>query len=207
MAAELFFIYDSHCPWSYAATPLVNAVHQSLPEVSLNLWHCAYFSDADSSNSITKQQIAQVKELSTVNFSPDYMAMLSAGKDSTLCANLMTWAAEKTPQQALALLNALQAEHFSKGKALSEQADLETIVDDFKLSVPAKVFNKSKLTNDAMAQVHEIYALQEIIGTQAIPALLLAIDDDLILLNHNVYLQDPDSIIDAIKLELKNKYA
>ena len=179
MAAELFFIYDSHCPWSYAATPLINAVHQSLPEVALNLWHCAYFSDADNNNGITKQQIAQVKELSTVNFSPDYMTMLSAGKDSTLCANLMTWAAEKTPQQALALLNALQAEHFSKGKALSEQTDLETIVDDFKLSVPAKVFNKSKLTNDAMAQVHEIYALQDIIGTQAIPALLLAIDDDL----------------------------
>ncbi|TMM44900.1 DsbA family protein [Colwellia ponticola] len=205
MAAELFFIYDSHCPWSYAATPLINAVHQSLPEVALNLWHCAYFSDADNNNGITKQQIAQVKELSTVNFSPDYMTMLSAGKDSTLCANLMTWAAEKTPQQALALLNALQAEHFSKGKALSEQTDLETIVDDFKLSVPAKVFNKSKLTNDAMAQVHEIYALQDIIGTQAIPALLLAIDDDLILLNHNLYLQEPNTIIEAIQVEL-DKY-
>jgi len=206
MAAELFFIYDSHCPWSYAATPLVNAVHQSLPEVTLNLWHSAYFSDADSNNGITKQQIVQVKELSMVNFSPDYMKILSNKKDSTLCANLMTWAAEKTPQQALALLNTLQTEHFSKGNELSEQANLNDIVDEFKLSVPAKVFNKTKLTSDAAAQVHEIYALQEIIGTQAIPALLLAINDDLILLNHNLYLQDPNTIIDAIKLEL-NKYA
>ena len=57
MAAELFFIYDSHCPWSYATTPLVNAVNNSLPEVVLNLWHCAYFSDADDNNVITKQQI------------------------------------------------------------------------------------------------------------------------------------------------------
>lgn len=206
MAAELFFIYDSHCPWSYAATPLVNAVHQSLPEVTLNLWHCAYFSDADSNNGITKQQIVQVKELSVVNFSPDYIKILSNRKDSTLCANLMTWAVEKTPQQALALLNALQTEHFSKGNELNEQVNLNDIVDEFKLSVPAKVFNKTKLTSDAAAQVHEIYALQEIIGTQAIPALLLAINDDLILLNHNLYLQDPNTIIDAIKLEL-NKYA
>lgn len=205
-AAELFFIYDSHCPWSYATTPLVNAVNQSLPEVTLNLWHCAYFSDADSNNIITKQQIAQVKDLSMVNFSPDYMSILSQRKDSTLCANLMTWAAEKTPQQALELLNALQTEHFSKGNELSDQDNLNDIVDKFKLSVPTKVFNKAKLTTDAAAQVHEIYALQEIIGTQAIPALLLAIDDDLILLNHNLYLQNPNDIIEAIKLEL-NRYA
>ncbi len=204
MAAELFFIYDSHCPWSYATTPLVNAVNQSLPEVSLNLWHCAYFSDADGENTITKQQIVQVKELSSVSFSPDYMAKLSLGKDSTLCANLMTWAVGKTPELALQLLNALQAAHFSAGNALSEQAELEGIIEEFKLSVPAKVFNKTKLTTDAAAQVHEISALQEIIGTQAIPALLLAIDDNLILLNHNFYLQEPDAIIDAIKLELNN---
>lgn len=204
MAAELFFIYDSHCPWSYATTPLVNAVNQSLPEVALNLWHCAYFSDADGENTITKQQITQVKELSSVNFSPEYMGKLSHGKDSTLCANLMTWAVGKTPEQALRLLNALQAAHFSAGNDLSEQANLENIIEEFKLSVPAKVFNKTKLTTDAAAQVHEIYALQEIIGTQAIPALLLAIDDELILLNHNFYLQEPNTIIDAIKLELNN---
>ncbi|MEY8251139.1 MAG: DsbA family protein, partial [Colwellia sp.] len=161
MTAELFFIYDSHCPWSYAATPLVNAVNQALPEVTLNLWHCAYFSDADGENIITKQQIVQVKELSSVNFSPDYINKLTRAKDSTLCANLMTWAGGKTPQQALGLLNALQTAHFTTGNDLSEQADLDKIIDEFKLSVPAKVFNKSRLTTDAAAQVHEIYALQD----------------------------------------------
>jgi len=206
MAAELFFIYDSHCPWSYATTPLVNAVNKSLPEVALNLWHCAYFSDADGENIITKKQVSQVKGLSTVNFSPDYIAKLVQGKDSTLCANLMTWASGKTPQQALALLNALQSAHFSHGNELSEKVDLTDIVEEFKLSIPAKVFNKTKLTADAEAQVHEIYALQEIIATQAIPALLLAINDELILLDHSLYLQNPDAFIDAIKLELK-KYS
>ena len=202
MAAELFFIYDSHCPWSYATTPLVNAVNKSLPEVALNLWHCAYFSDADGENIITKKQISQVKDLSTVNFSPDYMGKLAQGKDSTMCANLMTWASGKTPQQALALLNALQVAHFSNGNEINEQSDLTDIVDEFKLSIPAKVFNKTKLTADAEAQVHEIYALQEIIATQAIPALLLAINDELILLDHSLYLKNPDAFIDAIKLEL-----
>ncbi|KGJ97069.1 DsbA family protein [Colwellia psychrerythraea] len=206
MSAELFFIYDSHCPWSYATTPLVNALNQSLPEVNLNLWHCAYFSDADGENIVTKQQITQVKALSSVNFSPDYMNKLSQGKDSTLCANLMTWAASKTTHQALAILNALQAAHFSQGNDLIEQADLSNIVDEFKLSAPAKVFNKAKLTNDAEAQVHEIIALQEIIATQAIPALLLAVNDELILLSHNLYLQDPDAFVDAVKLEL-NKHS
>lgn len=205
MSAELFFIYDTHCPWSYATTPLVNAVNQSLPEITLHLWHCAYFSDADGDNIISKQQITQVKDLSTVSFSPDYIKALTRGKDSTLCANLMTWSANKTPQQALALLNALQLQHFSKGNGLSEEDDLASIIDEFKLSVPAKVFNKVKLTKDAEAQVHEIYALQEIIETQAIPALLLAVNDELILLDHSVYLKDPESFIEAIKLELNNR--
>lgn len=202
MSAELFFIYDSHCPWSYAATPLVNAINQALPQVHINLWHSAYFSDADGENIVTKQQITQVKELSSVSFSPNYMNKLAQGKDSTLCANLMTWATSKTSQQALALLNSLQAAHFTDGNGFSEQEDFSKIVEEFKLSAPAKVFNKTKLTNDAEAQVHEIYALQEIIATQAIPALLLAVNDELILLSHNLYLQNPDEFIDAVKLEL-----
>lgn len=204
MAAELFFIYDTHCPWSYATAPLVNAVNQALPEITLNLWHCAYFSDADGDNVMSKQQIAQVKDLSMANFSPEYMKGLAKAKDSTLCANLMTWAANKTPQQALELLNALQNAHFTHGNPLTEQTELTVILDEFKLSVPAKVFNKTKLTSDAEAQVHEIYALQDIIETQAIPAILLAVNDELILLNHSLYLQDANAFLEAVKLELKN---
>lgn len=205
MAAELFFIYDTHCPWSYATTPLVNAVKQELPEITLNLWHCAYFSDADGDNIISKKQIAEVKGLSMVNFSPEYVNRLSKAKDSTLCANLMTWAANKTPQQALALLNALQTAHFSTGNELSEQTDLAEILEQFKLSVPTKVFNTKKLTNDAEAQVHEIYALQDIIETQAIPAVLLAVDNELILLNHSVYLENVDAFVESVKIELNNR--
>lgn len=202
MSVELFFIYDSHCPWSYAATPLINAVDQSLPDVAIHLWHCGYFSDADGDSVITKQQLVQVKEQSNVNFPPAYVSKLSENKDSTLCANLMTWASNKTPKQALTLLNALQLAHFNAGNELSIEADLIEIVTGLKLSPPAKVFNNSKLTNDAEAQIHEIYALQEIIATQAIPALLLAIDDELILLNHNLYLSNPEAIVEAINIEL-----
>jgi len=202
MSAELFFIYDSHCPWSYATTPLVNAVSQALPEVAINLWHCGYFSDADGDTVTSKQQLTQVKELSTVNFSPAYLSKLSRVKDSTLSANIMAWAVNKTPQQALALLNGLQKAHFGAGNELNNEKDLVDIVADLKLSPPAKVFNTKKLSSDAEAQIHEIYALQDIIGTQAIPALLLAINDELILLNHNLYIGDPDAIIEAINLEI-----
>ncbi len=203
MAAELFFIYDTHCPWSYATTPLINAVKQSLPKITINLWHCGYFSDADSA--INKQQLSQVKALSTVKFSPTYIDNIVKGKDSTLCANLMTWAANKTPQQALKLLNTMQTAHFTDGNELTSIEELTEIINQLKLSPPSKVLNNKKLTNDAEAQIHEIYALQEIIETQAIPALLLAVNNDLILLNHNLYLSNPDAIVEAIQLEL-NKH-
>jgi protein-disulfide isomerase-like protein with CxxC motif len=61
---------------------------------------------------------------------------------------------------------------------------------------------QKKLTTDAAAQVHEVYALQDIIETQAIPALLLAINDNLILLDHSLYLQNTEKFIDAINAEL-----
>jgi len=51
--------------------------------------------------------------------------------------------------------------------------------------------------------VHEVFALQDIIATKAIPALLLAIDDNLILLNHNFYLNEPEAIVEAIKIEIQ----
>jgi hypothetical protein len=47
-----------------------------------------------------------------------------------------------------------------------------------------------------------VYALQEIIETQAIPALLLAINNNLILLDHSLYLQNSEGFIDAINTEL-----
>jgi protein-disulfide isomerase-like protein with CxxC motif len=203
MSTELFFLYDTHCPWSYVATPLVEAIHKSLPEVDINLWHCAHFCGEEESK-ITKKQIAEVKSLADISYSPNYIDKLSQPKDSTLSANLMTWAANKTPKQALALLKLLQKSHFEEANELTHEQDVADIIAELKLSPPSKVLKSEKLTSDAEAQVHEIFALQEIIATEAIPALLLAIDDQLILLNHNFYLDEPSAIVEAVKLEIEN---
>jgi protein-disulfide isomerase-like protein with CxxC motif len=202
MSTELFFLYDTHCPWSYVTTPLVDAIHNALPEVEINLWHCAHFCGEDESR-ITKKQIAEVKSLADIFYSPNYLDKLSQAKDSTLCANLMTWAANKTPKQALTLLKALQNSHFVEANELTHEQDVAKIIEELKLSPPSKVLKSDKLTSDAEAQVHEIFALQEIIATEAIPALLLAIDDQLILLNHNFYLDEPSAIVEAVKLEIE----
>jgi protein-disulfide isomerase-like protein with CxxC motif len=204
MASELFFIYDTHCPWSYAATPLVTAIHQALPEVTLNLWHSAHFSSNNESR-LTESQLEEISLLTDINFSDAYITNISTQKDSTLSANLMTWASNKTPLQALDLLTALQQAHFEQGCELTAQDDVSEIIGELKLSPPAKVFKEDKLSNDAMAQVEEVYALQEIIQTEAIPAILLAIDNELILLNHHLYLKEPQAIVESVILEL-NKY-
>ncbi len=202
MAIELFFIYDTHCPWSYAATPLVNEINAALPSVNIHLWHNAYY---DGETSIDKEQLSEIQQLANVGFSTNYLETLAQKKDSTLCANLMTWAINKTPHQSLALLNALQSAHFEQGNELDDLTKLETIISELKLSPPAKVFKSDKLSKDAEALVHEIFALQEIIATEAIPALLLAVNDELILLNHNFYLQQPKAIVEAIQLEIEQR--
>lgn len=50
--------------------------------------------------------------------------------------------------------------------------------------------------------MHYIFDMQDVIGTKAIPALLLAVNDNLTLLNHNMYLLEPKAIVEAIKSEL-----
>ncbi len=200
MSTELFFIYDTHCPWSYAATPLINAISTALPDMHIHLWHNAYY---DGDSAITTQEIKEVEKLSNVKFGDDYIENLSENKDSTLAANLMVWAENKTHSLALPLLNALQKAHFIHDNALSDKADLATIINELKLSPSAKALKYDKLTKDAEALVHEVFALQEIIDTKAIPAILLAIDDNLILLNHNFYLHDPEAIVEAVKIEIQ----
>ena len=202
LSAQLFFLYDSHCPWSFVTTKLVNEINKAFPDIALHLWHTAAF---DGSSSISAKDIDAVEQLADMKFSSNYQQALAQTVDSTLSANIMTWAQQKTPQLALPLLNALQKAHFEQGKALDTVEDLAEIVDTLKLSPPAKVFKGNKLSKDALAQLDEIFALQEIINTQAIPALLLAIDDQLILLNHNFYLTQPQAIAEAVQLEL-DKY-
>lgn len=200
MAAQLFFLYDSHCPWSYVTTPLVNGICTAFPEIELHLWHAAFF---DGKNiGTTSEKIKEVERLADIRFSESYLKIIAHNKNSTLSANLMTWAQTKAPEFALPLLNALQKAHFEQGNELTKQGDLDTIINELKLSPPAKVFKSEKLTNDTLLQLEEIFSLQEIIQTEAIPALLLAVNDELILLKHNYYLTEPKAIVEAVQLEL-----
>ena len=204
--AHLFFIYDSHCPWSYVTTKLVNEINNAFPDITLNLWHTAFFDGKSAEATSTKtNKIKEVEKVANIHFSSEYQKNLEQKKNSILSANLMTWAQHKTPSLALPLLNALQKAHFEQGNELTTQEDLNEIISELKLSPPAKVFRSDKLSKDTLIQREEIFSLQEIIDTEAIPALLLAIDDQLILLNHNFYLIQPHAIVEAVQLEL-NKY-
>ncbi|MBL4940975.1 MAG: DsbA family protein [Colwellia sp.] len=205
-STQLFFIYDSHCPWSYVVTPLVNEINKAFPDMPLHLWHAAFFDGkSDDSTAIKIKEIQAVEKLAGIHFSEHYHDTLKHQKNSILSANLMTWAQHKTPSLALPLLNALQGAHFGQGNQLTLKADLDNIINELKLSPPAKVLNSDKLSKDALSQLEEIFALQEIINTEAIPALLLAVDEQLILLNHNFYLTEPKAIVEAVRIEL-DKY-
>jgi protein-disulfide isomerase-like protein with CxxC motif len=115
----------------------------------------------------------------------------------------MTWVQNKEPEQALTILNNLQRFHFNLGNELDTKESMEALIKSLKLSPPSKILKNDKLTNDAEAVVHEIFALQDVIQTKAIPALLLAINDELILFNHNLYLDNPKDILGAVKLEIE----
>jgi len=198
MSTELFFIYDTHCPWSYATLPLVNEIQQAFPEMKLHLWHAARY---EGDENVTKQTIENVVNDSQTVFNQGYLEQLKQAKDSTLAANLMAWIEHKIPQEALPVLNALYHAHFEQENELTSLEDVADIISEFKLSPPQKVFTHKKLTKDAEIIMHNIIEFQDIIETQAIPALLLAIDDNLIMLNHNLYLKNHSAIVDAIKLE------
>jgi len=204
-SAQLFFIYDSHCPWSYVVTPLINEITKAFPDIELHLWHAAFFDGKNDSNTNSKKaELDQVEKLTNISFPSNYKDILNQSTSSILSANLMTWAQNKTPSLALTLLNALQQAHFEQGNKLAKQSDFDDIIATLKISPPAKVF-KDKLNKDVLVQLEDVFALQEIMNTEAIPALLLAIDDELILLNHNFYLIEPKAIIDAVELEF-NKH-
>ncbi len=204
MNAELLFIYDTHCPWSYAATALINEIDQYLPDVKIHYWHNAIFSAAEyaDQNTIKELQINAVEDDSNIKFSSKYRDELSKTKDSTLAANLLAWTNHKATTKTLPLLNALQQAHFQEGKDLTNIEQIQAIISELKLSPPAKALKADKLSKDAEFDLHEIFEMQEIINTKAIPALLLVNGDNLILLNHNLYLSKPRAIVEAIEAEL-----
>lgn len=198
--AELFYIYDSHCPWSYASTVLVEKVLSAYPSITLRAMHIGYY---DGDNKVSPATLTAVGEFSQVPFGVNYIDTLNYPKDSTLVANLMAWVQNKSAQSAFELLKKLQHAHFVLGNELTDKESVMDIIDELKLSPPAKCLQSNKLTKDAEFAIHDIIEIQEIIGTQAIPAMLLAYGESLVLLNHDLYLENPDAIVDAVKVELE----
>ena len=195
MTPELFFIYDSHCPWSYASTALVNEIEKSHPEMVIHLWHCAHY---DGSDSVGHTHVDSVSKQSGVKFGKEYMRFTDSPKNALMTANLMSWLQSKQPEKALAVLNALQTAHFIEGNPLTCKHDFNHIIEQFKLSPPNKIF-KAELSNEAQYTLSDIHEMQEVMGTTDFPALLLTEADQAVLLNHSLYLQKPQTIVRAVK--------
>jgi len=200
MSLELFFIYDSHCPWSYATTSLVNELAQAYPEMDIKLLHCAHYIGGDSAG---QQQIDAVRAISSVKFGREHLRFANSPKNSTLTANVMGWVCAKQPGKALEALNAIQQAHFVDGNPLGCKNDFADIMEQTKLSAPNKVF-KAELTSDAQYVTSDIEEMQEYMGTTSFPALLLVTGEKGILLNHQLYLENPQAIVEAVALELNN---
>lgn len=199
MSSELFFIYDSHCPWSYATTPLVSALVEAFPDMELNAWHCANY---DGENSVGFNTIKNVERDSDVVISQEYIRFVDSPKSSIVCANLLTWIATKQSDKFLPVLTALQHAHFVEGNSLGKKIDFNLIAEDLKLSIPNKVF-KEELSKDAVFVQSDINDLQEFMGTASFPALLFVYNDNAILLNHSQYLKSPQDIVADVKLKMQ----
>lgn len=199
MSTELFFIYDTHCPWSFVTTSLVKEIANAFPNINLNLWHCAHY---EGDEKVSKKTINAVEDDANIKFADNYINTLDLEKDSTLSANLLGWVSQKVPHLTLDLIEAIQKQHFEQGTAFTHESDFQDVIAALKLSPPAKVFKAGKIAKEAEFTLQEIYDFQEFIGTKAIPALLIAHNENLTLLNHNLYLQTPSAIIEAIELEL-----
>ncbi|TLU61867.1 protein-disulfide isomerase [Thalassotalea litorea] len=198
MNRELFFIYDSHCPWSYATTALVRALVDAHPEMQLHLLHVAYF---DGTDGVKKTLAETVANQSTVSFSLDYTRGCEQPQDATTVVNLMAWLSAKQPDIALEVLEEIQRLHFQEGLLMVGPEDFDSMAERFRLSIPGKVF-KDKLSKDAEHQLADVAELQEVIETTAFPALLVAHDERIVLLNHNLYLTHPGKVVEGVEMEL-----
>jgi len=200
MSSELYFIYDSHCPWSYAATPLVVALDEAFPEMEIHAWHCANY---DGGNSVGFNTIKSVEKESDVPFSQEYVRFADSPKNSIISANLLAWISTKQSDKLLTVLQALQHAHFVEGNSLGKKIDFTELAEDLKLSIPNKVF-KEELSKDAMYVLSDINDLQGFMGTVSFPALLLVHNDNAVLLNHAQYIGDPESIIADVQKQLQD---
>lgn len=198
MTTELYFIYDSHCPWSYATTPLVNALQEAYPEMNVHLLHSAHYIGTDSAG---EEQMETVARISGLKFGRDHIRYANSPKNSIKTANFMGWMQSKQPQKLLPVLNALLRAHFIEGNPLDNKHDFTEIADKFKLSPSNKVF-KDELSNDAEYVLADIAEIQEMLGTTAFPALVMTIDDHAIFIDHSQYLSHPESVVAAVEKEI-----
>ena len=88
MSKTIFFVYDSHCPWSYAATPLINAIVEAFPDIEINLWHAGRY---EGDENISTKTLAAVEEDSKTKFPQAYRDQKLNAADSTIAANIMAW--------------------------------------------------------------------------------------------------------------------
>jgi len=195
---QLYFVYDSHCPWSYACLPLVNAIAQTYPDIELHLWHAAHYAGKDSPGA---QQLSVVKKDSIAKFSSAYESDIGTKKDSQLAANVMAWVENKQPQHGLAVLNAITQKHFIDNQEMNSRSDFEALLTELKMSPPNKVF-KDELSNDAHQILEDVGEVQELIGMRSFPIMLLATGENAVLLDHSHYLKHPTKIVEAVAQEL-----
>ncbi|WOT06843.1 protein-disulfide isomerase [Shewanella youngdeokensis] len=196
----LYFIYDSHCPWSYATTPLVNALSEAFPKMALHLLHCSHF---DGSDSAGLDQVDRIKNIAKVKFGREHIRYANSPKDSSKVANLMAWLDTKQPKKMLNVLNEVQKAHFVEGNPLTSKHDFSELLDTLKLSPSNKVF-KDGLISDAeqiLAGIAEIY---DVIGTTSFPVLLLTVDEQGIFIDHSQHLSAPETVVDTVLEEMKN---
>ncbi|ABV36669.1 conserved hypothetical protein [Shewanella sediminis HAW-EB3] len=198
MTSDLYFIYDSHCPWSYAATPVVNALSEAYPEMNIHTLHCAHFNGSDSAG---QEQVDAVLKLSAVKFGREHIRYVNSPKNAIKTANLMAWMQNKQPDKMLPVLNALQKAHFIEGNPLDCKHDFTNILEQFKLSPSNKVF-RDELSSDAEYILEDIGEIQEMIGTVAFPVLLLSTEDKGVFIDHSLYLGKPQAVVEAVKQEL-----
>ncbi len=202
MTTQLYFVYDSHCPWSYACLPLVNAIAENYPDMELHIWHAGHYAGSDSPGA---KQVSTVKSEANVKFSSAYEANITTKKDSYMSANVMAWLANKQPQHALTVLNAITKSHFIDNNEMNTREEFETLLSDLKLSPPNKVF-KNDLSNDANQIIEDVGEIQELIGMRSFPIMLLAVNESAVLLDHSHYLKQPAKIVEAVAQELKKNH-
>ncbi|MEM5504695.1 protein-disulfide isomerase [Shewanella frigidimarina] len=198
MTTELYFIYDSHCPWSYAATPLVNALQQAYPEMNVYLLHSAHYIGKDSAG---EEQMEAAARMSGLKFGRDHIRYVNSPKSSIKTANFMAWLQGKQADKQLDVLNALQRAHFIEGNPLSNKHDFNDIVEKFKLSPSNKVF-KDELSMDAEYVLEGIEEIQQVIGTTGFPVLVMTVNDNAIFIDHSQYLSSPHAVVAAVEKEI-----